>query len=89
MLATGDCRYHPGMQLEPLLRSLSLRRPGPAVMLDTTYCSPQHVFPPQSEVLAAVRDSVRAEAFNPKVLFLFGTYTIGGAVQVEVSCPVA
>jgi hypothetical protein len=77
------------MQLEPLLRSLSLRRPGPAVMLDTTYCSPQHVFPPQSEVLAAVRDSVRAEAFNPKVLFLFGTYTIGGAVQVEVSCPVA
>ena len=46
-------------------------------MLDTTYCSPQHVFPPQSEVLAAVRDSVTAEAFNPKVLFLFGTYTIG------------
>ena len=77
VLATGDCRYHPRMKLEPTLRSLASRRPGPAVMLDTTYCSPQHVFPPQAEVLAAVRDSVKAEAFNPRVLFLFGTYTIG------------
>ena len=46
-------------------------------MLDTTYCDPRHVFPPQRDVLAAVRDAVRAEAFNPKTLFLFGTYTIG------------
>ena len=67
--------YNAGMRDEPLLQALALRRP--ALMLDTTYCAPQHVFPPQTEVLAAVRDAVLAEAFNPKVLFLFGTYTIG------------
>ena len=75
VLATGDCRFHPDMKTDPHLVSLASQRP--AVMLDTTYCSPNHVFPPQCEVLAAVRDSVKAESFNPRVLFLFGTYTIG------------
>ena len=75
VLATGDCRFHPGMKTDPTLVALASRRP--AVMLDTTYCSPAHVFPPQCEVLAAVRDAVKAESFNPRVLFLFGTYTIG------------
>ena len=75
VLATGDCRFHPGMKTDPTLVALASRRP--AMMLDTTYCSPAHVFPPQCEVLAAVRDAVKAESFNPRVLFLFGTYTIG------------
>ena len=75
VLATGDFRFHADMCENPTLRALSLR--APALMLDTTYCDPRHVFPPQRDVLAAVRDAVRAEAFNPKTLFLFGTYTIG------------
>jgi|AntAceMinimDraft_5_1070358.scaffolds.fasta_scaffold16363_2 DNA cross-link repair 1A protein len=73
------------MRLEPALQALARCRPACALMLDTTYCSPQHVFPPQAEVLTAVRDGVRAEAFNPKVLFLFGTYTIGE--EQERECP--
>ena len=60
----------------PILRGVAAKRP--AVMLDTTYCDPKHTFPPQAEVLAAVRDAVRAEAHNgERTLFLFGTYTIG------------
>lgn len=41
------------------------------------YCSPQYDFPPQEEVVRFVVDAVRAEAFNPRTLFVFGTYTIG------------
>ena len=76
VLATGDFRFHEGMTSCPILREVASKRP--AVMLDTTYCDPKHAFPPQAEVLAAVRDAVRAEAHNAqRTLFLFGTYTIG------------
>ena len=76
VLATGDFRFHAGMTSCPILRDVASKRP--AVMLDTTYCDPKHAFPPQTEVLAAVRDAVRAEAHNAqRTLFLFGTYTIG------------
>ena len=76
VLATGDFRFHAGMTSCPILRGVAAKRP--AVMLDTTYCDPKHTFPPQAEVLAAVRDAVRAEAHNgERTLFLFGTYTIG------------
>ena len=76
VLATGDFRFHAGMRECPILREVASKRP--AVMLDTTYCDPKHAFPPQAEVLAAVRDAVRAEAHNgERTLFLFGTYTIG------------
>ena len=76
VLATGDFRFHAGMTSCPILRGVAAKRP--AVMLDTTYCDPKHAFPPQAEVLAAVRDAVRAEAHNgERTLFLFGTYTIG------------
>ena len=76
VLATGDFRFHAGMTSCPILREVASKRP--AVMLDTTYCDPKHAFPPQAEVLAAVRDAVRAEAHNAqRTLFLFGTYTIG------------
>jgi DNA cross-link repair 1A protein len=44
---------------------------------DTLFYSSQHAFPKQTEMLKNVRDAVLAENHNPKVLFLFGTYTIG------------
>jgi hypothetical protein len=55
VLATGDFRFHAGMTSCPILRDVASKRP--AVMLDTTYCDPKHAFPPQTEVLAAVRDA--------------------------------
>ena len=67
-------RYHPKMRSSPTLRRAAN---GCRLVLDTTYCSPEHSFPPQDEVLRSVRESVAAAAFNPRTLFLFGTYTIG------------
>ena len=52
------------MKTDPTLVALASRRP--AVMLDTTYCSPAHVFPAAVRGLAAVRDAVKAESFNPR-----------------------
>lgn len=75
VLATGDMRFQTAMTACPLLQELSKK--APSVMLDTTYCDPKHTFPKQKEVLRNVRDAVLAENHNPKVLFLFGTYTIG------------
>ena len=37
----------------------------------------QYTFPPQRETLKFALEAVSAEAFNPRALFLFGTYTIG------------
>ena len=34
--------------------------------------------PPHAQVLRFAIDAVKAEAFNPRTLFLFGSYTIGG-----------
>ena len=47
------------------------------LVLDTTYCDPRYSFPPQSAVVDSVLRAVRAEAFNARTLFLFGSYTIG------------
>ena len=58
VLRHGDFRFHADMCENPTLRALSLR--APALMLDTTYCDPRHVFPPQRDVLAAVRGGLRA-----------------------------
>ncbi|KAL3148139.1 hypothetical protein ABBQ38_014420 [Trebouxia sp. C0009 RCD-2024] len=75
LLHTGDCRCHTGMQEEECLQRV---RGGVDLVLDTTYCQPQYIFPKQEEVLSFVLDAVRAEAFNEKrTLFLFGSYTIG------------
>uniref|UniRef100_A0A1D1ZYG4 SAM domain-containing protein n=1 Tax=Auxenochlorella protothecoides TaxID=3075 RepID=A0A1D1ZYG4_AUXPR len=74
VLHTGDCRLVAPMQRLPALARLRGRAD---LILDTTYCDPQYQFPSQDEVLSFVIDAVKAEAFNPKTLFLFGSYTIG------------
>lgn len=74
VLHTGDCRLIPEMQEEP---ALAAARGRADLILDTTYCSPEYAFPSQKEVLKFAIDAVKAEAFNPKTLFLFGSYTIG------------
>lgn len=40
-------------------------------------CGRQYNFPKQESVVQFVIDAIQAEAFNPKTLFLIGTYTIG------------
>ncbi|KAK2078104.1 hypothetical protein QBZ16_003972 [Prototheca wickerhamii] len=74
VLHTGDCRLVRSMQAHPALSALRGRAD---LILDTTYCDPAYTFPSQEEVLSFVIDAVKAEAFNPKTLFLFGSYTIG------------
>lgn len=74
VLHTGDCRLAENMQELPELQAI---RGAADLILDTTYCDPQYTFPPQKEALRFVVDAVKAEAFNPKTLFMFGSYTIG------------
>eukprot|EP00887_Chlorella_sp_A99_P008123 scaffold12.g8123.t1 len=74
VLHTGDCRLVPRMREEAALAAVRGRVD---LTLDTTYCAPEYAFPAQSEVLQFSIDAVKAEAFNPKTLFLFGSYTIG------------
>lgn len=47
------------------------------LVLDTTYCNPTYCFPSQRDTLKFTLEAVAAESFNPRALFLFGTYTIG------------
>ncbi|KAK9843634.1 hypothetical protein WJX81_000325 [Elliptochloris bilobata] len=74
VLHTGDCRWHSGMAAEAALVAVRGRC---NLVLDTTYCAPHYTFPPQPQVVQFVLEAVRAEAFNPGTLFLFGCYTIG------------
>ncbi|KAG1679991.1 hypothetical protein FOA52_007055 [Chlamydomonas sp. UWO 241] len=74
VLHTGDCRLVPEMQAHPALQKLVGRA---VLVLDTTYCDPQYTFPTQKEVLKFTMDAVNTEKFNPRTLFVFGTYTIG------------
>ncbi|KAG0471037.1 hypothetical protein HPP92_015583 [Vanilla planifolia] len=73
ILHTGDFRFSAEMAACSILQSSHIH----TLILDTTYCSPQYDFPKQEEVIEFVIDAIRAEAFNPKTLFLIGTYTIG------------
>eukprot|EP00878_Enallax_costatus_P029508 GHUV01032002.1.p2 GENE.GHUV01032002.1~~GHUV01032002.1.p2 ORF type:complete len:503 (+),score=218.02 GHUV01032002.1:4005-5513(+) len=75
VLHTGDARLTAAAtQQQPALQALV----GKAVLvLDTTYADPAYCFPPQQEVLDWVLRAVKAESFNPRTLFLFGSYTIG------------
>ncbi|KAK1288978.1 DNA cross-link repair protein SNM1 [Acorus calamus] len=73
VLHTGDFRFCPEMVSDPVLRSCRLH----TLILDTTYCNPQYDFPKQEAVIQFVIEAIQAEAFNPKTLFLIGSYTIG------------
>ncbi|KAL3650903.1 hypothetical protein CASFOL_007306 [Castilleja foliolosa] len=82
VLHTGDFRFCEEMTELPLLQTCSIH----TLILDTTYCNPQYDFPKQEAIIQFVIESIQAEAFNPKTLFLIGSYTIGKErVFVEVA----
>ncbi|KAL9659293.1 hypothetical protein QQ045_024098 [Rhodiola kirilowii] len=73
VLHTGDFRFNEGMfNLAAVLSS-----PIHTLILDTTYCDPQFDFPKQEAVIQFVIEAIQAEDFNPKTIFLIGSYTIG------------
>ncbi|KAI5076808.1 hypothetical protein GOP47_0008873 [Adiantum capillus-veneris] len=73
VLHTGDFRFSEDMASNLMLQACNIH----TVILDTTYCNPQYVFPKQEVVIQFIIDAIQAEAFNPSTLFLIGTYTIG------------
>lgn len=76
VLHTGDCRLAASVLQDPTLKKLAGRDRALehlTLVLDTTYCDPAYDFPPQEEVLRFAATAARAEAHNPKTLFLFGT----------------
>ncbi|XP_076887323.1 uncharacterized protein LOC143537431 [Bidens hawaiensis] len=72
VLHTGDFRF-----TEDMTQICSLQTRVHTLVLDTTYCDPQYDFPKQEAVIQYVLEAIQAEAFNPKTLFLIGSYTIG------------
>ncbi|WOG81518.1 hypothetical protein DCAR_0100668 [Daucus carota subsp. sativus] len=82
VLHTGDFRFDEEMTKIPALQNCRVER----LILDTTYCDPQYDFPKQEAVIQFVIEAIQAEAFNPKTLFLIGSYTIGKErLYVEVA----
>ncbi|XP_074281401.1 uncharacterized protein LOC141606247 [Silene latifolia] len=73
VLHTGDFRFNEDMATTPDLQRCHIH----TLILDTTYCNPQYNFPKQEEVMQFVIEAIQAESFNPKTLFLIGSYTIG------------
>ncbi|CAN6174448.1 unnamed protein product [Urochloa humidicola] len=73
VLHTGDFRFSSEMVSNPVLQSSHIH----TLILDTTYCNPRYDFPSQEVVIQFVIEAIQAEAFNPKTLFLIGSYTIG------------
>ncbi|KAM3275363.1 hypothetical protein ACQJBY_043992 [Aegilops geniculata] len=73
VLHTGDFRFSSEMSNNPVLQSSHIH----TLILDTTYCNPRYDFPSQEIVIQFVIEAIQAEAFNPKTLFLIGSYTIG------------
>ncbi|KAI3875308.1 hypothetical protein MKX03_000735 [Papaver bracteatum] len=73
VLHTGDFRFCEEMMNISVLQSCPIS----TLILDTTYCNPEYDFPKQEAVIQFVIDAIQAEAFNPKTLFLIGSYTIG------------
>ncbi|KAF3446131.1 hypothetical protein FNV43_RR11310 [Rhamnella rubrinervis] len=73
VLHTGDFRFSEGVNFMSVLQSHSIH----TLILDTTYCNPQYEFPKKEAVIQFVIDAIQAESFNPKTLFLIGSYTIG------------
>ncbi|KAL5853641.1 hypothetical protein ACOSQ3_008759 [Xanthoceras sorbifolium] len=73
VLHTGDFRFSEEMASLSVLQTCPIH----TLILDTTYCNPQYDFPKQEAVIQFVIEAIQAEAFNPKTLFLIGSYTIG------------
>ncbi|KAK8991540.1 hypothetical protein V6N11_062548 [Hibiscus sabdariffa] len=73
VLHTGDFRYSEEMAGMSLWNACPIN----TLILDTTYCNPQYDFPKQEAVIQFVIEAIQAETFNPKTLFLIGSYTIG------------
>ncbi|KAJ3705836.1 hypothetical protein LUZ61_009541 [Rhynchospora tenuis] len=73
VLHTGDFRFSSEMRNIAILGTSNIH----TLILDTTYCNPQYDFPKQEAVIQFVIEAIQAEAFNPKTLFLIGSYTIG------------
>ncbi|CBI20745.3 hypothetical protein VitviT2T_004525 [Vitis vinifera] len=73
VLHTGDFRFSEEMTSMSVLQMCPIH----TLILDTTYCNPQYDFPKQEAVIQFVIDAIQAEAFNPRTLFLIGSYTIG------------
>ncbi|KAM7507399.1 hypothetical protein LguiA_017852 [Lonicera macranthoides] len=73
VLHTGDFRFSEDMAKISSLQASRVH----TLILDTTYCDPQYDFPKQEAVIQFVIEAIQAEAFNPKTLFLIGSYTIG------------
>ncbi|KAL6215661.1 hypothetical protein ACLB2K_015089 [Fragaria x ananassa] len=73
VLHTGDFRFSEDAASMSVLRTSFIH----TLILDTTYCNPQYDFPKQEAVIQFVIDAIQAETFNPKTLFLIGSYTIG------------
>ncbi|CAL1390080.1 unnamed protein product [Linum trigynum] len=73
VLHTGDFRFCDKMASIDLLQACHIH----TLILDTTYCNPQYDFPKQEAVIQFVIEAIQAETFNPKTLFLIGSYTIG------------
>ncbi|GAB4818508.1 hypothetical protein N2152v2_005554 [Parachlorella kessleri] len=73
-LHTGDMRWHPRLALHPALQA----NPVHTLILDTTYCAPKWVFPPQEEAVGLIVDLMKREvAAHPDTLFVVGSYHIG------------
>ncbi|KAH7848041.1 hypothetical protein Vadar_033166 [Vaccinium darrowii] len=73
VLHTGDFRFCEDMTKISILQTCRIE----TLILDTTYCNPQYDFPKQEDVIQFVIEAIQAEAFNPKTLFLIGSYTVG------------
>lgn len=80
VLHSGDCRFDKKIfstypQLVNVIRNNCLDY----LHLDTTYCDPKYIFPPQPDILSQVVTAARNEDERTKhrCLFFFGTYSIG------------
>jgi hypothetical protein len=88
-LHTGDFRFHPKMwsyaPLQPFLPTTCAStgvvtpptRRMDAVYLDTTYADPKYTFPTQDVSIQHALSLVDKHMKSAKVLFLFGSYSIG------------
>ncbi|KAK9213092.1 hypothetical protein WN943_002479 [Citrus x changshan-huyou] len=73
VLHTGDFRFSEEKASMSVLQTCPIH----TLILDTTYCNPLYDFPKQEAVIQFVIEAIQAESFNPKTLFLIGSYTIG------------